>query len=125
MDDVIDYSFLVTNDGNVDLTGIVVSDDVLGTICTVDLVAGASTTCTASGTAEAGQYANLGTASFDYTDDSGNTTSGSASDPSHYFGATPSVDIVKAFATDVGFDPSELAGSYGNGVDDHTDSDGH
>jgi hypothetical protein len=96
------WEYVVTNDGNVDLTGIVVTDDVLGTICTVDLAAGASTTCTASGTAAAGQYENIGTASFSYTDDSGNTASGSADDPSHYFGANPAIAIEKTTADDYG-----------------------
>ena len=94
------WEYVVANDGNVDLTDVAVTDDMLGAICTVDLVAGASTTCSASGTAAAGQYANLSTASFSYTDDSGNSTSGSADDPSHYYGATPSIDIVKTFADD-------------------------
>jgi uncharacterized repeat protein (TIGR01451 family) len=47
---IIDYSYEVTNNGNVTLTNIVLSDDVLGSITLVDteLAPGASTTGTAS-----------------------------------------------------------------------------
>lgn len=78
------WEYFVTNTGNVTLTDIAVTDD-QGVVvdCPVDeLAAGEGMTCTASGTAELGQYANLGTAvgtppiGEDVTDN----------DPSHYFG---------------------------------------
>ncbi len=53
--------------------------------------AGETVTCTGAGTADPGQYANLGTVtaldpfSVELTD----------ADPSHYFGSAPSVDIEK------------------------------
>uniref|UniRef100_UPI0015CCB397 DUF7507 domain-containing protein n=1 Tax=Winogradskyella ursingii TaxID=2686079 RepID=UPI0015CCB397 len=50
VDDVVNYSFTVTNTGNVTLTGISVNDPVVGTVSCVatSLAPGASTTCTAS-----------------------------------------------------------------------------
>src|SRR5207247_3973805 len=47
-------------------------------------------TCTASGTAIAGNYNNIGTTSGTY----GGTTV-TAADPSSYFGANPAIDIQK------------------------------
>ena len=48
--DTIAYTFVVTNDGNQTVTGIVVTDRSLGTVTcpTTELAAGASTTCTAN-----------------------------------------------------------------------------
>ncbi|WP_449658184.1 DUF7507 domain-containing protein, partial [Winogradskyella ursingii] len=50
VDDVINYSFTVTNTGNVTLTGIAVNDPVVGTVTclSTSLAPGASTTCTAT-----------------------------------------------------------------------------
>ena len=80
---LVTWEYLVTNTGNVDLTGIVVEDDREGTISCPDdrLAPGESMTCTATGTAEACQYRNVATVV-------GNSSSGSAADTaaSHYFG---------------------------------------
>jgi uncharacterized repeat protein (TIGR01451 family) len=93
------WSYTVTNTGNVTLTNIVVRDDngtSLNTaddfdVCTIaSLAEGASHTCTATGTATAGQYKNWGTASTTYD---GNAIS--ATDPDHYFGAGPAISLVK------------------------------
>ncbi|TVS09681.1 MAG: hypothetical protein EA424_26610, partial [Planctomycetaceae bacterium] len=90
--DAVTWTYVVTNTGNVALTDVVVTDDVLGAIGTIASFApGASKTLTANGTAEPGQYANLGTAI-------GTPPVGpdvKASDPSHYFGAAPSLTIEK------------------------------
>ncbi len=60
---------------------------------TIDLIApGGSLTCVASGTATPGQYAN--TADVVALDALEQTLT--ASDPSHYFGAAPAIDIEKA-----------------------------
>jgi hypothetical protein len=84
------WTYDVANTGNVTLTNIVVRDDngtPLNTaddftVCTIaSLAAGESQTCTATGTATAGQYGNWGTASTTY---GGSTIS--ATDPDHYFG---------------------------------------
>ncbi len=77
------WTYIVTNTGNVDLSNVTVTDD-QGVVvsCPKDTLAvGESMTCTASGTATAGQYANVGTATGE-----GDGTSVTDSDPSHYFG---------------------------------------
>jgi hypothetical protein len=81
--DAVTWTYLVTNTGNVALTDVSVSDDqgVAVTCPKTALEAGESMTCVAEGLAEAGQYANLGTA----TGDGGGTTV-SDTDPSHYYG---------------------------------------
>ena len=96
----VSWSYQISNTGNVGLTGVTVTDD-NGTptnpadditVCTIaNLGAGSDQTCTRSGTAAAGQYANLGSVSGtppvgpDVTD----------SDPSHHYGATAGLDLVK------------------------------
>ena len=97
------WTYAVTNNGDVDLSNISVTDDVLGNVCTIDsLAAGESTTCTVTGTAAAGQYDNTGTASVSYTDADGDVANRSDSDDSHYFGAAPSIAIDKQTADDFG-----------------------
>jgi uncharacterized repeat protein (TIGR01451 family) len=56
--------------------------------------------CTASGTAITGPYSNTGTASGSYTDDAGHSRTDTESDNSSYFGAAPSIQIVKTFTDD-------------------------
>jgi hypothetical protein len=92
--DPVEWSYLVTNSGNVTLTDVAVVDDQLGAIACPDatLAAGASTTCVATGTAEPGQHANTGTVTADAA--SGGTVTDD--DPSHYFGAVPGIDVEKA-----------------------------
>jgi protocatechuate 3,4-dioxygenase beta subunit len=76
------WTYVVTNTGNVPLTDVVVSDNKEGTICTIaTLDVGASATCTKTGTAMAGQYANLATATGWYMGMQVSDT-----DPSHYYG---------------------------------------
>ena len=88
------WTYRVTNTGNVALSGLVVTDDRLGTITcpTTTLTPGAATTCTATGAALPGQYANVGTARA--VDPSGFTVADT--DPSHYRGVTAAIDIEKA-----------------------------
>ena len=72
------------------LTGITVTDDMLGAIaCPASmLLPGGSMTCTAGGTAAAGQYANLGTAIGTPTHPAGTPLGAPVTDedPSHYYG---------------------------------------
>jgi hypothetical protein len=86
---------VVTNTGDVELTNVTVTDDIIGGItCPATTLAanGGTMTCTANGTATIGQYANnsdvVGTppAGPNVTDE----------DPSHYFGTDPSIDIEKS-----------------------------
>ena len=87
------WTYEVTNTGDVDLTNVRVTDDILGSIGTIPLLSpGQNEILTATGVASAGQYSNLGSAI-------GTTPSGSEvsdQDPSHYYSesANPiSIDI--------------------------------
>jgi hypothetical protein len=84
------WQYVVTNPGNVDLTGVVVVDDRNVTVSCggqTTLAAGQSMTCTGSGVATAGQYKNIGTVTATWSD--GTVT---ASDASHYLGQAPDED---------------------------------
>jgi hypothetical protein len=85
--DPVNWSYVVTNIGDVPLSNVSVDDDqgVVVTCPQDTLAVGESMTCTASDTAQAGQYANLGTACG--LSDAG--TEVCDEDPSHYFGEAP------------------------------------
>ncbi|MEN6410197.1 MAG: hypothetical protein ABFD44_10870, partial [Anaerolineaceae bacterium] len=99
----VNWTYEVTNSGNVDLTNVQVvddngtpgnsSDDIL--ICTIPtLAAGAtdSTTCHLEGTAQAGQYTNIAVVTGTAPDSLGTVTD---NDPSNYFGSAPALTLVK------------------------------
>jgi uncharacterized repeat protein (TIGR01451 family) len=101
--DVVTWTYLVENTGNVSLSAVTVTDDQLpdtDIICPTDdasdniidsLAVGQSVSCTATGVAQADQYANIGTVT-------GIPLVGIPpldTDPSHYFGASSSIDIEK------------------------------
>ncbi|KQZ83133.1 hypothetical protein ASD56_12450 [Microbacterium sp. Root166] len=107
------WTYVVRNNGNVPLTDIVVTDDMVpakdidceGTgenIIAGPLAADATITCVANGTAVLGQYANLGTVLAvgpETTDVNGVRVDGTEvadDDWAHYFGIQPAVDIEKA-----------------------------
>ncbi|MDH3375858.1 MAG: hypothetical protein OEQ39_02700 [Gammaproteobacteria bacterium] len=103
----------MTNAGNVPLSNIHVSDN-RGVVpvyvsgdANNDGILDLSETWVyeASGTAGAGDYANIGTSTGDYTDDHGNSETANDSDDSSYFGGNPAIDIVK---TTNGTDGSEI-----------------
>jgi hypothetical protein len=89
----VNWTYLVTNTGNVDLTNVTVTDDhSMAVSCPGNTLApGASMTCNANGIAVAGQYSNVGTVTG--TPPVGANVT--ASDPSHYYGQTASITIVK------------------------------
>jgi uncharacterized repeat protein (TIGR01451 family) len=98
------WTYNVTNTGNVALSDVVVVDDngtptntaddfTVGTLAS--LAPGASATLTATGIAVAGQYGNIGSASGIATFTSGGTRTVSATNPDHYFGAAPDLQLVK------------------------------
>ena len=93
--DAITWTYLVKNTGNVALTGISVTDDKLGAVScpATTLAAGATMTCTANGTAEAGQYTNTG--SVVATPPTGEAVVDT--DMSHYIAISPepAIDIEK------------------------------
>ena len=87
------WTYVVTNNGTLPLTNVAVSDSDIGPVtCPQNTLAvGASMTCTMTGTATLGQYANLGTVNASSA--GGPVTD---SDPSHYFGVTTSITIEKS-----------------------------
>jgi len=93
--DPVSWAYLVTNTGNVDLDPVTVTDDQGVTVSCpqTTLAPAASMTCTASGTAVAGQYTNLGTATGTPP---GGLANVQATDPSNYFGEAPGIDIQKS-----------------------------
>lgn len=107
------WTYVVSNTGSRPVTNISVTDDqgVTVTCPGTTLDAGVSFTCTASDTAIAGQYANIGTVMATLSD----ASVVSDSDPSHYFGeAAPSVTIEKrtnGFDADAPPGPSVTVGS--------------
>src|SRR5207248_13081 len=106
------WRYNVTNTGNISLSAVAVSDDKLGAIScpAATLAAGASFTCTATGTAVAGQFTNIGTATG--TDAAGKVVT--ASNPDNYFGASPAIALVKktnGSDNDTGTGPMVVVGS--------------
>ena len=90
----VEWTYVITNTGNATLDQISLTDDQLGAIpCAVPpLDPGESATCTVTGIAERGQYANIGTVTA--VDPASQTVSDT--DPSHYFGYLLQIDIEKA-----------------------------
>jgi hypothetical protein len=84
--DPVTWTYVVTNNGNTTVTDIAVVDDKVGPITcpSTELAPGADMTCTANGTAVAGQYANTGSVTGT---DAASTAVGDV-DNSHYFGRT-------------------------------------
>lgn len=94
----VDWAYEVTNTGDVSLSNLVVTDDqgVAVTCPATTLAVGAGMSCTGSGTATIGQYANVGTVT-------GTSPSGVAvtdDDASHYFGVA---DLTAAPTSSAGF----------------------
>jgi uncharacterized repeat protein (TIGR01451 family) len=87
------WKYNVTNTGNVNLTNVTVTDNVIGLVGTIPLLQpGETQTLTATGIAAPGQYSNLGNAT-------GTLPAGgkvSNEDPSHYFGQSPGISLVKS-----------------------------
>ncbi len=102
----IDWEYIVNNIGEVTLTEIHVTDSQGVTVSCPEtsLIAGDSMTCTASGTAVADQYSNLGTVTARTPYD---TTIGDT-DASHYFGAVPETTLVKKTNDVIVTQPSDL-----------------
>jgi uncharacterized repeat protein (TIGR01451 family) len=98
VDGTVTWEYVVTNDGNVTLTNVTVTDDQGvsidcgdGSNVIASLAPNASVTCTATGMAAAGQYENEGSASTTFNDEPVTD-----SDLSHYFGAEPSFTVAKS-----------------------------
>lgn len=89
------WSYVVTNTGDVAVTDLAVTDDRgLAVTCPkTTLAAGESMTCTAAGTAVAGQYANIGTVTG--VPALGGAPAVTASDPSHHLGVGLQLSLEK------------------------------
>lgn len=93
------WTYVVTNTGGVTLTNLVLTDDKLGTITCNEgpipnLAPDQHFTCTVNGIATAGQYANIGTITGNWTNPNGTFTV-TSTDPSHYFGGQPDITLQK------------------------------
>ena len=100
--DPVTWTYEVTNMSNVTLSDPVVTDDMGATPVydsgddgDGDFEPGETWVYEAADTAEPGQYANIGTATADFTDDAGQLAQPSDTDPSHYYGADPQIAIDK------------------------------
>ncbi len=101
----VEFSYVITNTGNVTLAGVELDDSVLGAVtCPVDRLApNQSVTCRATGVVAPGNYRNVGTVRAQPVDDVGAAIGApiEASDPSHHRGvvtfvAEPSIQIEKS-----------------------------
>ncbi len=98
VDGPVEWTYVITNTGDVPLQDVSVSDNRIGAVVcpATTLDAGQSMTCTADGFAVEGQYRNVGTVVAKTADGAGV----GAEDASHYVGvpfeATPEVDIEKS-----------------------------
>ena len=92
--DAVDWIYVVTNEGNVPIPGWAVTDSDIGVVgCTRQVLGvGASAICHASGIVVQGNYENIATVNA--TDVVGNLLTDT--DPSHYIGVLPAIDIEKA-----------------------------
>lgn len=96
--DTVNWTYFATNSGDFELVDVVISDDELGTICTISsLPIGGSGSCAASATAAAGQYSTVGRIVADPVDENGDPATHpddslvappTDSDPTHYLGYT-------------------------------------
>lgn len=99
------WRYTVTNDSNVPLSGVNVTDSEAGVVPAYvsgdtnddgKLDLDETWIYEAEGIAGIGDYSNTGTASGSYTDDLGNTSTDTDTDDSSYFGAAPSFTVAKA-----------------------------
>ncbi|MCP4104048.1 MAG: VWA domain-containing protein, partial [Desulfobacteraceae bacterium] len=94
VDNEVLFKFVVTNDGETTLTDITLDDDKLDINpdnCTIpeSLPSGESFECFIEDTAVTGQHVNIATAGGKYKD-----TTVEDSDPAHYHGCSPEIDLV-------------------------------
>ena len=114
--DPVNWTYAVTNTGNVTLTEITVTDSkgVSVTCPKTELAPQESMNCTANGIAVEGQYANMGAVTGKSPDDQ----TVDDDDPSHYFGYLPAAigDFVFGDVDPDGETPAEI--NSGNGLQD-------
>jgi uncharacterized repeat protein (TIGR01451 family) len=98
------WSFVITNSGSVTVENVVLSDNKLPAAslkCPAfprpnnGLSPGEAIICTATGVAQAGQYANVATVNAEGVPAAGARIPSSDSDPSHYFGLAATLELKK------------------------------
>lgn len=97
------FKFVVTNTGNVTLSSVILSDsdfDLNGgnpgtTISIGSLASGATYQTIITAAWQAGQHTNTATVTGSFTDSAGNNMPRSDTDDANYFGAAPSIDVIK------------------------------
>lgn len=112
----VNWTYTVTNSGTIQLTNVSVTDDQGALVSCPETVLdpGEDMECTASGTAVAGQFRNVGTAKGDAPCGS----QASAQDASHYLGTLPvSIDIQKLTNGQDVATPSALVLPVGSSVE--------
>jgi protocatechuate 3,4-dioxygenase beta subunit len=92
----VNWEYVVTNNGNVDLINVTVLDDMEGEVCMIEsLAVGESDTCTLTSIAMMGQYTNLATVTGQPIDPNSGEPVGETvedEDPSNYFGVVFNID---------------------------------
>ncbi|MFC1961372.1 Ig-like domain-containing protein, partial [Chloroflexota bacterium] len=121
----VNWEYIVTNVGGTVVYDIVVTDNQPGVVinCPADILAvGASMTCTASDTVQAGPYSNTGTATGRWA--SGVTSFPTTdSDDSHYYGEGPPVAYDNSYTTNEKTALNVTAsGVLGNDTDPNNDT---
>ena len=115
-DTVPKFKFIVKNIGNVDLTNVSITDDVLGEISSVgELTVNQEKEYVVTGTWESGQHENEATASGKFTDDNGKESTVSDKDKSYFFGSVTGINIKKYISIDDGNtwdDANDAPGQY-------------
>jgi uncharacterized repeat protein (TIGR01451 family) len=107
------YRFTVTNNGNVPLSGVTLTDSpvmsLFGDIgltvpCTIPgtLGIGNGFTCFASEPWAAGQHEDTATATGTFTDSNNTPEEASDTDKAHYYGVNPAIDVEKEVSVDNG-----------------------
>ncbi|MBS3956042.1 MAG: DUF11 domain-containing protein, partial [Clostridiales bacterium] len=105
----ITWSYQVTNTGNVTLSSVVVTDDDLGLIGNIEMLApGASETLYALGVATEGFYENVGTATGQPPVGDNVTDS----DDSSYFGGSPAISVEKSVDSDLVIEGEEVTYTF-------------
>lgn len=100
--DLVTWTYVVTNTGNITLANVSVTDNVPGVVPSLDpstdvnndllLSPNEAWTFTATGTSQPAQYQNIGAVTADVPDTNETVTD---DDPSHYFGGTASIGVDK------------------------------
>lgn len=98
-DEQVTFDYVITNDGNLELVDVSLSDDILGPITcpATTLAPGETMTCSVADVAISGPYTNIGTVEAQPLDPSGQPLGGplQQSDPANYFGGSPSLTLLK------------------------------